>query len=560
LTRTRIILLWRIWAAGLLSACLPLASHAQHLLDKTITLHTKTIPLAQALDSIAAHGHFEFSYNSSILPEDSLVKPDIENRSVRETLDALLSNGRGRDYLYREQGGYLIILRGPPPIVATDRIYELSGYIKDKNTAQPLPNTTVYVKEQLLSVLTDAEGHFKMHLRVRSSYPILTISKEWYGDTDLVVHAGYDQVLQIALTPVAGTTLNPVYISRVERTWLGKRMLSAKQRIQSLNLSRFFTSSPSQVSLVPWLGTHGRLSGQVTNTYSLNLIGGYSAGVRGVELGGVFNIDKKDVHDVQLAGILNLVGGNAHGFQGAGVINYVLGSTSGLQLAGFGNSTTGKVHGVQLSLYSNVCKDTLHGVQAGVFMNKARYMAGVQIGLINFADTSTGISIGLLSVVKHGGAHQLALSVSPVTGLTAEYRMGSQKLNSIFLVSYNPWSTQRPLFYGYGMGKAFPLGRTWGLYAEISEQEALGKYLNENGTKGNLTFLGTIIKSEPMLTYRIGKTVRLFTGPSLSIYTLQPKKKIPDQALQSPNQFFFKSLNGRPSDVWFGLTAGISFL
>ena len=528
------------------------------MLDRTITLHTKAIPLAQALDSIAAYGHFEFSYNSSILPEDSLVRLNVENQTVRAVLDTLLKKSKG--YIYTEQGSYLIILRGPPPLVATDRIYELSGYIKDKNTEQPLSDATVYVKEQLLSVLTDAEGHFKLRLRVRSPYPILTVSKEWYSDTDLVVHAGYDQTLQIALTPVAGTTLDPVYISKVERTWLGRRMLSAKQRIQSLNLSRFFTSSPSQVSLVPWVGTHGRLSGQVTNTYSLNLIGGYSAGVRGVEIGGVFNIDKKDVHDVQLAGILNLVGGDAHGFQGAGVINYVIGSTSGLQLAGFGNSTARQVHGVQLSLYSNVCKDTLHGVQASVFMNKARYMAGVQIGLINFADTSTGVSIGLLSIVRHGGAHQVALSVSPVTGLTAEYRMGSQKLNSIFLVSYNPWSTQRPLFYGYGMGKTFPLGKAWGLYAEVSEQESLGKQLTEEGTKGGLTFLGTIIKAAPMLTYRIGKTVRLFAGPSLSIYTLQPKKKIADQAFQSPNQFFFKSLDGKPSNVWFGLTTGISIL
>lgn len=551
MTIARSLILWRLCAAVLLSACLPSLSHAQPILDRPITLHKKTIPLSQALDSIATKGHFQFSYNSSILPEDSLVKLSLDNQPLRTALDSLL----GKGYAYSEQGDYLIILRGSPQTTTTDRLYELSGYLKDQTTTKPIANATVYVKEQLLSVLTDARGHFKLKLRVRSPYPVLTVSKEWYADTDIVVHAGYDQVLQITLTPVTGTILDPVYISSpVERTWLGRRMLSARQRIQSLNLSHFFTSSPSQVSLVPWVGTHGRLGSQVTNTYSLNLIGGYSAGVRGVEVGGVFNIDKKDVHNVQLAGAMNLVGGNTRGFQGAGVINYVLGSSSGLQLAGYANHTSGQVHGVQLATYSNVCKDTMRGVQLSAFINKARYMAGVQIGLINFADTSKGLSIGLLSFVKHGGAHQLALSASPVTGVTAEYRMGSRKLNSIFLLGYNPWSIQRPLFYGYGMGKAFPLGKAWGLYAEISEQEALG-------TTNKFAFLGTVEKVSPLLTYRISKTVKVFAGPTLSFYTLQPKQKVEDQTtLQLPDQFFMRSLNGRQPAIWAGLTAGISIL
>jgi len=564
----------RNWLWGILAACVPLGALAQQSLEarpsslearerpsspgargqpsspleRTVTLYAAAIPLGRALDSIAARGRFQFSYNSSILKEDSVVRVDLRGQTVQAALDMLL----GKGYSYTEQGSYVIILRGPPvsdpaasPPVAADKAYELSGYVRDRNTTRPVANATVYVKEQLLSVLTDDQGHFRLRLRVRSPYPVLTVSKEWYADTDVVVQAGYDQVLLVALTPVVGAVLDPVYISSpVERTWLGRRMLSARQRIQSLNLSHFFTSGATQVSLVPWVGTHGRLSGQVTNTYSLNLIGGYSAGVRNVEVGGVFNIDKKDVHKVQLAGVLNLVGGNVHGFQCAGVVNFVLGS----------------VHGLQLSVYSNTCKDTLHGVQLSAFVNRARYLAGVQIGLVNFADTSTGVSIGLLSFVKHGGAHQVALSVSPVTGLTAEYRMGNQKLNSIFLLSYNPWFAQHPLFYGYGMGKAFRLGKRWGIYAEVTEQEALGKQLTATGTKNNLAFLGTVEKLEPLLTYRIGKTVKLFAGPTLGIYTLEPKKNDGNHTLQLPDQSFYSSFGGGQSNVWYGLTAGISIL
>src|SRR4029077_11946146 len=102
---------------------------------------------------------------------------------------------------------------------------------------------------------------------------------------------------------------------RVEKTGMGKFLLSTKQKVQSVNLKYFFTTRPVQVSLVPGVGTHGRLGAQVVNNFSLNVIGGYTAGTKGVELGGIFNIDKKDVSFFQAAGIFNVDGGKMTGVQ-----------------------------------------------------------------------------------------------------------------------------------------------------------------------------------------------------------------------------------------------------
>ncbi len=81
----------------------------------------------------------------------------------------------------------------------------------------------------------------------------------------------------------------------VERTTIGKWFVSSKQKIQSINLRKFFVVRPYQVSVIPGVSTNGALNSQVINNFSFNILGGYSGGTNGFELGGLFNIDKKDV-------------------------------------------------------------------------------------------------------------------------------------------------------------------------------------------------------------------------------------------------------------------------
>lgn len=63
-------------------------------------------------------------------------------------------------------------------------------------------------------------------------------------------------------------------------------LVSKAQKIHSLNLGNFFMALPYQMSLVPGAGTQGKLSSQVVNKVSINMIGGYTGGVRGAEIAG----------------------------------------------------------------------------------------------------------------------------------------------------------------------------------------------------------------------------------------------------------------------------------
>src|SRR5690606_29938632 len=135
----------------------------------------------------------------------------------------------------------------------------------------------------------------------------------------------------------------------VERTAAGRFFVSSKQKLQSLNLGAFFANTPFQTSITPGLSTHGSLSGQVINNFSINLLGGYTSGVNGVELGGGFNINKRNVDYLQVGGVFNLVGGSVHGVQLAGGSNTVLDSVKGLQMGGLYNSVKGSMQGVQMA-------------------------------------------------------------------------------------------------------------------------------------------------------------------------------------------------------------------
>ncbi len=272
-----------MWGGLIAVTAWPGKLDAQVLLNRQISLDVHAMPLSQALDTIAEKGRFTFSYNNSILSVDSRVTVTVRDVSVRSVLDIVLGMG----YAYVEQGNHLILLRtatNQPPI---ERIYQVTGYVVERQGDTPISNASVYVKTQLQSALTDKQGYFKLTLRSTDPYPIVSVSKEWYNDTTVFIYPGYDQKLRISLSSVRADGLSPVYLSYspVEKTWWARFFVSSRQRLQSLNLVHFFTYGTAQVSLLPFLGNHGWMSGQVSNAYSLNLIGGYSAGVDGVEAG-----------------------------------------------------------------------------------------------------------------------------------------------------------------------------------------------------------------------------------------------------------------------------------
>ena len=534
----------------LIIVCSGLSLKAQHSSDipklyHRISINADKQPLADVLNEISREGNFIFSYSGTVFNPDSLVTLNAKNETVRDVLDRIFLSMAD----YRESGNY-VILRSTirrfsihPELIKTDhRHYLISGYVIDEKTGQKVPDASVYEKRLLESTLSDKDGYFRMRIRGSHQSVILTLSKESYRDTSMLF------LSTVTIKPEGYTYEDEEYMSYasniVEKLGIGRFLVSAKQQIQSLNISGFLTSSPYQASLLPGLSSHGMFSSQVVNKASLNLLGGYTAGVDGAEVAGLFNISKNNVQYVQLAGLANLVGGSVRGFQAGGLVNSVLDSLvgfqaagivndvrsgaegwqaagifnhvrrdlNGWQVAGIGNLVSGNTRGVQTAGIGNVAAKQMKGIQIGGIFNYAKEMKGLQIGLVNVADTSSGFSIGLINWVNKG-YHKLSLSSTDVFGTQLAVKTGTAKFYTMLIMSGSYGVNDRVYSAGYGIGHEFIFSKRLSASAELSSQ---GLYL------GNWDYPNILNKGQLNMQFKLAKGLNLFAGPSYSLYYSDP--------------------------------------
>ncbi len=625
--------------------------YAQNLLDRKISIEVANQRLSQVLKLISSKGNFYFSYNSSIIARDSLISFSVTNRSVKQVLDQLCGN----QYKWQQNNNYIILRKAPitaPSLVASqtpsaEKLYTVTGYVLNGETGEKVENVSIYEKQRLVLATSDDKGFFKIKLKSRYSTASLSISREMYEDTTVVIQPKYDQQVTIVITPVVASepmvTISPIENELpdtivvklpsdilatatfpkedipVERTKWGKRLLSAKQNIQSINLKKFFADRTFQVSLTPGLSTHGKLSAQVVNNFSVNVVGGYTAGVNGIELAGAFNVNKKDVRYLQAAGLLNMTGGSLTGVQLAGIHNHVLGNVSGLQASGFSNFVKGnltgaqlssihnhvsgsftgiqasnfsnfvkgKLIGLQLSDIHNVCYDSVVGIQAagivnfahkkvtgvqlagiGNFSNRemngvqissmfnyAKKLRGVQIGLINVSDTSAGYSIGLINIVFKG-YHKIALSTNEVLKFNAAFKTGNSKLYSILLVGYRG---EGGAWGGDDTSRIISFGYGMGHEFSLGKRFSINpEFTSQYLYQDNWDYANIMSKLHLQFNLKLGKYVTLFAGPSFSVFYSEKVESSVDLQLPVPKSYHTFELWDNDVKGWIGWNAGIS--
>ena len=351
--------------------------------------------IGAVLKKISGNGNFNFVYNNQTIPADSVISV----ASYQGTIYNFLNGVLGPDYEFKEVPGYIVLRHAPRKLYLAAEVNKdpgsqmmVKGHVTDAADGRKLSHVSIYERNLLVSTLTDEQGDFTLKLNSWSGTILLTATKENYRDTSLFV-------LQDVNVTSRPTKKQYEYYPGGEQTGGSFRrsfahwFISSKQMIQNLNLGGFFAFSPYQVSLVPGLSSRGMYNSQVIDNVSLNVIGGYTAGIKGVELGGVFNINRSNVGFVQMAGVFNIVGGNTKGVQGAGIYNQVLNNTSGVQVAGVANKVK-----------------AFKGLQAAGLYNRADSAAGVQVaGLYNRANTFKGAQFaGLISHSVNGRGVQLA--------------------------------------------------------------------------------------------------------------------------------------------------------
>ncbi len=361
--------------------------------------------------------------------------------------------------------------------------------------------------------------------------------------------------------------------------------------------------------LFPPFSTNGINNMNCINDLSINPFIGYSGGVGVFEVAGFINIDRYTVTGIQLAGFGNTVGDYVNGVQVAGFYNVVGRSMNGVQTAGFINVVGTEVKGVQAAGFMNIGGGAFDGVQAAGFMNiagitgtsvqaagfgnvsgegSAKFQVsgffnvadevegaqiagfinvagnvkGVQVaGFINICDSINGVPVGFINIVKKNGFRAFEISVSEVQYLNLSYRMGVEKLYTIYSFG-KPIGNMNRWMYGAGLGTQLGLSERMIMNIEgIVHQELWIAhpdaprflYTDRVNLYNTLRFI---------FGWTTNSNISLHLGPTLNVAVSGDNtySTVSERDLIAPYTFLkYKSPNNTTTQIWLGLQGGIRF-
>jgi hypothetical protein len=536
--------------------------HAQEILFQNIEFkRSGEEKVEDVLRKVSESHGFYFSYQDSIIQEEVPAPLDHFKGSIAVFLENLL----GDDYEFKELPGYVII-RYAPGILDVDAQLEknprqliIKGFVKDKKTGETIQYASIYDRNHFNSALSDDRGYFELRTKSSNITVWLTLSKDRYKDTTFMI---------LPAVEIEASKKNNLFkyyqedgsAGEVEQSFFGRMFIGFQQRFQRINLGGFFAESPFQMSLTPGLSSQGMFNSQMINKFSLNLLGGYTAGVDGIEAAGVFNINQKDVRYFQVAGAVNVVGGGATGFQVAGISNKVIKNVKGVQVAGVLNHSKQQVQGVQIAGIlnqsdaesahqiaglvnrSNLTKGlqiagitnwtenhskglqvagifnrtsgTAHHQVAGI-INKARDVKGIQLaGLINIAESSD-YPLGLLNFIKNG-KKSLALQLDESAFSYLTFRSGGKVFYGLLGAGYGGWFSDSVYSLEAGLGAYLVDHPVYTMDLEVVGQ-VMSDFDNTNFNTSSLRILNGI---------RIHRHLKFFIAPTLSFNTMEKDEAV----------------------------------
>lgn len=555
---------------------------AQSILSKKIDVSFSHLPIEKALKVLEQQSGVSFAYNTEIFSGDSTYSANYTQTELITILDGTL----GKKYAYREKGKYVIIKSTGEIIAKNEKfIYTISGYIHDAQTGEIIPFASIYDSATLRSTLSDANGFYEIKVEQNpTEVRNIGISKQNYRDTVIIIKPIDTRSLSIQLKKIEDTVkIKNVQDSGkifLDKNALVKTLTSYKQRMQNSNIQSTLTRG-WQVSFLPYLGTHGTMSGKVSNHVSLNILGGYNGGFRGAEFGGIFNIDRDTCTGAQFGGVYNLTAGPFTGGQFGGVANTHFNKFKGGQFAGVMNTTSGGFEGFQAAGVFNANRKNLKGVQAGGVinysdsiegaqiagvinaagyvkgtqisgvLNTARKVYGSQIGFLNLADSVTGVQIGFLSFSRTG-VHQLEFYTNEACRYNVAIRTGSPKFYNILGASYNTFP-KRAYGVTYGIGSRFKFNRKNYLHLNAS---STAFYV------GQWDDIPSLYKFSLLYEFRIFKQIGVIAGPTANLYyrnnMFGAGSGYKDPISNIGPLYSFNFNNGRTGDAWLGFHIGIA--
>jgi hypothetical protein len=272
----------------LLSPCI--FAQMSHLSTR-ITIHLTGVSLQDALSEIGRAGHFGISYDADYIRGDKPVNINATNIPVEKVLTELL----GKKFNTKEIGNHVILMRNKNEVMNDVKAeeYAITGFIYSSETRQRLQNATVYEVEKRNSALTAQNGSYSVLIPGGKPVRGLCFAKAGFVDTVIFVKPSYNRKLDVMLKPVENnlSRIAPIHgalkIQSIDSMGFVNWIVPEVTRINSANLA-IHTIRPLQVSIVPYIGTNWKVTGSITNRFSLNILAGYTGGLKGFEFGRSF--------------------------------------------------------------------------------------------------------------------------------------------------------------------------------------------------------------------------------------------------------------------------------
>ncbi len=579
-----------------------IALKGQNYLELPVTVQVENTSVLSVLNQLENQLSFKFSYDSQSVYESKQVSLNEQNSPLREVLHKLL----GKNYDFKVVGTHVIIQSSLPLMDKRGERFSFSGQIIGPDD-EPLENVIVYEANRQTAAITGFDGYYNLNLRDKNHPVALNISHTGFRDTIIYVSEGQMQKVRVIPLPEqpilpsdfnrlegksGNVFANDVAIKNMSDIQLVKFMVPDEALYVSNNLNTFNWQS-AQVSLLPYVGTNDLMNGLTTNNVSLNVIGGYTAQIEGVEFGAVSNFIQNSVYGFQAAGVSNVVGkdvvgfqtagvasiilGNLEGGQASGVINQVKGHHTGIMAAGVVNITEGgnnnpPVKGIkaQVSGVSNVhLKDTANlqitsvwnqadivkGAQISALCNYTKKLNGVQIGIVNIADTiETGIPIGLINIVKHG-YHAFEISTNELFRFNAAFKTGGNHLYSFLNAGIDNYISA-----GYGIGYTTDYSKKFSFNMDI-----YGAGIFDPDAEIN-SYMGTLYRAQVGFNYHLMKHLTLSFGPAFNFFMVNNDTgSTPPTNLNKPSGIYYgsyylnKALSTQANQNWLGWHFSVKF-
>ena len=594
------------------------------ILERKISISFQEESLPSALQKIGQAGAFSFSYNANIVSAEERITYSFQDKTVREVLNTIFKGNLN----YKDKGRHLILTRATPAIVkATSSTITISGYVEDEN-GKKIPDVSLYEKITLASAITDAYGYYHIKLDSKQPTVILNVSKKNFADTVISLTATENQILTIVLKPLDRDTsqfiqaviTEPVDTVKEEAsTFLEKDFpYETEANIQNIRDTLY---RELQASLLPFIGTNGRLSGNVINDYSFNFLGGISLGTRQMEIGLFTNIDRGSVSWLQLAGFGNLVGGDVYGIQAAGFFNVNRGETKAVQVAGFANTNLSEARGIQFAGFANTNLNSMHGVQVagfnnyskgpstGVqvagfsnvhlgsykgsqvagfanvnsnellgtqiagftniatgkiagsqiasFFNYGKKVRGTEISLFNYADSLGGVPVGLVSFVNHG-YHKIEISADEIFYTNLAFRTGVRQFYNILLAGLKPdYLSKEYNIWSFGYGLGSARKITRWMYLNMD-------LTAQHVSKGRMTdALSLLNKGHLGLDFQLTRKLSIYAGATFNAYfTKSTFTNYPEIFTDHSPSLVYDHTDGNnlTTKMWWGWKFGVRVL